>query len=147
MLFGLFIWFKVTFAVPNLSTESKDWLAYCSTTSSSVSTKPRFSFPVLSTSNRDWLSEPKDVSVDSVSPMSTESSGSWQMTKMDTDASIQRWLRDIKQNPVDDEEDFEVISKKDFLGILYCWFKHINFCSLCQLNILAGIYFHGFKNS
>jgi hypothetical protein len=49
--------------------------------------------------------------------MSSTSSGSWQPSKEDTDGSIQMWLKDIKQNPViEDEDDFEVISKRDFIG-------------------------------
>lgn len=111
----------VTITLPKLSTFSKDWLAY-STTSATVSSSkstPRFSFPAMSSSNQFWLKEASSgTASNSVSPMSSTSSGSWALPKGDTDASIRMWLKDIKQNPViEDEDDFDVISKRDFMGM------------------------------
>lgn len=108
----------VTFTLPKLSSSSKDWLASSTstTTTSSTNVQPRLSFPATSSSNQCWLK-----ATSSVSPMSSTSSGSWQPSKEDTDGSIQMWLKDIKQNPViEDEDDFEVISKRDFIGMERC---------------------------
>lgn len=71
----------------------------------------------MSSSNKEWLTG--STTADSISPLSSESTGSWQMTRDDPDVNIQMWLKDIKQNPViEDEDDFEVISKKEFMGNL-----------------------------
>ncbi|XP_076075283.1 uncharacterized protein LOC143046148 [Mytilus galloprovincialis] len=105
----------VTFTLPILSSSLKDWLAYSNPAPSNTSDKQTISFPAMSSSNKEWLTG--STTADSISPLSSESTGSWQMTRDDPDVNIQMWLKDIKQNPViEDEDDFEVISKKEFMG-------------------------------
>lgn len=110
-------YFQVTFTLPILSSSLKDWLAYSNPAPSNTSDKQTISFPAMSSSNKEWLTG--STTADSISPLSSESTGSWQMTRDDPDVNIQMWLKDIKQNPViEDEDDFEVISKKEFMGNL-----------------------------
>ncbi|KAL5018868.1 hypothetical protein ScPMuIL_004590 [Solemya velum] len=127
--------------IPKLSPSPDLWLAKPTEKNTAVPSVPVFSFPPFSSKTVDWISIEQPTSPvckHTTSPLTTDrlalynsedkreanmgppakkSRESLALPLVSSNASIQNWLHQIKQNPdVEDEEDFEIVDTHSLVG-------------------------------
>lgn len=122
-------------SIPKLSPSSDLWLARPTGNKMSVPLVPVYSFPPFSRKTVDWISTEQPVSASSLTtdrlalynsedtreaslgPPAKKSRESLALPLVSSNASIQNWLHQIKQNPdVEDEEEFEIVDTNSLAG-------------------------------
>lgn len=100
--------------IPKLSNRLEDWLLYSSTSSASSNTDPKFTFPKLSNNLSDWLRAPSSVMTTKPVTGADAAIDTRPMEKLEgfsTDASIKTWLHKIKQNPFEEDDEYDFVEE------------------------------------